>query len=515
MGSKKKKNKNTINEIANSISTVVGTEQVELYSEVQSEYIKSYTGVDKTTGQILSKSLKSISQEKINPVYIKQNTLQKAGLAAEVKSVARQNEEAILSGSTNRVIRTDDFGRVNEQYADTTVVDSLGNEIFGKQTQIKFVGATAKDTHAKLMSKAYEKYFENPGKVQKIEIASDKFDDVLNISKNKVEEYQKQLNSPHVKLNAKLADTIKDKINKEQKLQGMLKKSSVSTDEAIFSVNNPFLSTAGDVVRVSHNAGIYRIKSVASLGALLRGGMTLYQVMIGEISPDEGISQFTLDVAEKATDEYIIGATASLMATAIKESSFTVVKYLGNSNLPVIISKNIMEATKTLYEFFSGNITWEECCQQIGETGTRTVLGTAYGTAGAVLIPIPVAGAVIGALVGTILGSACVTAVKTALKEKNIAIERRKQIEKECDEYDRWLDEQRRILNDISEKYLTEHREVFNNALQDIRGGLVNYDADKVVEGANTITKRLGGRTQFDNFKEFDSFMESDKDFIL
>lgn len=510
-----KQKKTDADNIASSASTVLNSNQVELYSEVQSEYIKSYTGVDKITGQILTKSLKSISQEKINPNYVKQNTLQKAGFAAEVKSVARQNEDAILSGSTKRVIRTDDFGRVNEQYADTTVVDSLGNEIFGKQTQIKFVGATAKDTHAKLMSKAYEKYFENPGKVQKIEIASDKFDDVLNISKNKVEEYQKQLNSPHVQINAKLAESIKDKINKEQKLQEMLKKSSVSTNEAIFAVNNPILSTVGDVARVSHNAGIDRIKSTASIGALIQGGMAFYQVMTGEITAEEGFNNFTIGTAKIAANGYIVGSTATLMKTALKESTHSVLKSVGTGNFPVIIAKSIISSTDTLHDFFSGDITAMECAQRLGASGTSTVLGTAYATAGAALIPIPIAGAIIGGFVGTILGAACHNALKAALAEKNIAIERRKQIEKECDEYDRWLDEQRRILNAISEKYLTEHREVFNNALQDIRGGLVNYDADKVVEGANKITKKLGGKTQFDNFKEFDSFMESDKDFIL
>lgn len=144
-----------------------------------------------------------------------------------------------------------------------------------------------------------------------------------------------------------------------------------------------------------------------------------------------------------------------------------------------------------------------------------TLTGTAYAAVGQALIPIPVVGATVGALVGTILGSACYKSLKVTLEEEKLAIERRKAIEKQCDAYDEWLDEQRRILNAISEDYLIEHKEVFNSAISDIRRGLISYNSKQVIGGANKITQQLGGKVQFNDLKEFEGFMESDEDFIL
>ena len=40
-------------------------------------------------------------------------------------------------------------------------------------------------------------------------------------------------------------------------------------------------------------------------------------------------------------------------------------------------------------------------------------------------------------------------------------------------------------------------------------------DADSFIMGANTITKTLGGNTQFNNVDEFEAFLESDRTFNL
>lgn len=468
MTDRKKKRKNTTNEIINTSTTIINSEKINLYSQVQSEYVKSYTGIDSSTGQRLKKSLKSISKEKINPNYKKQNIRQKAGFSAEVKTVARQNEKAILSGSKKRHMRTDDLGRVNDQYADVTAVDSHGNEIYGEQSQVKFVGMTPEDTHAKLISKKYNKYYNNPDKVQKIEIASDKYDGVMRISKNKVESYQRQLNSPQVKNNPKAAEKIRSKIKKEQQLQAMLKKSPISTKEAIFAVKHPLLSTAKDIARVSHNAGISMAKEATKSGAIIQGGMSLYRIMTGQITAKEGFREFAIGTVKVGVNGYIVGTSATLLATSLKESSSSVLKSLGNSNLPGVIVSNVTSVSATLYDFFSGKITAAECGIRLGETGANTLAGAAYALAGQVLIPIPIVGATIGAFVGTIISSACFNALSSALKEKNMAIERRKAIETECAAYDQWLEEQRRILNIISEEYLTECIEVFNTSIIDI-----------------------------------------------
>ena len=40
-------------------------------------------------------------------------------------------------------------------------------------------------------------------------------------------------------------------------------------------------------------------------------------------------------------------------------------------------------------------------------------------------------------------------------------------------------------------------------------------DVDGCIDGFNQITRKLGGHIQFNNSKEFDKFMESNKPFVL
>ncbi len=112
---RKKDNKDEIQKDKNSTTVALSTsETVSRYGSANAEYIKGYTGVDNETGQKFAKSLKGISEGKINPDYAKQNTKQQAGYSAEVVTVTHDNAEAIIKKSPIRASRSDDlpqFGR--------------------------------------------------------------------------------------------------------------------------------------------------------------------------------------------------------------------------------------------------------------------------------------------------------------------------------------------------------------------------------------------------------------------
>lgn len=106
---KQEKRKDTSN-IGNIAIAGASEEIVQRYGSAVKEHVVAYSGKDFENGVTLTKGLKSISKSKVNPNYEHQNIQQQAGFSAEVKVVARENAEAIINKSNQRVVRTDDIG---------------------------------------------------------------------------------------------------------------------------------------------------------------------------------------------------------------------------------------------------------------------------------------------------------------------------------------------------------------------------------------------------------------------
>ena len=147
----------------NSGLAAIAEEGVSRYGSAIKEHFVAYSGVDNETGQVLKRSLKSISQSKVNPDFAKQNIKQQAGFSAETKEVARRRAEQILKGRRPTITRTDDItGHVNDELYDiTSKVDAKGNPIPGASAQMKFVGSSPKDAVTKMLGKDYQKYIDN------------------------------------------------------------------------------------------------------------------------------------------------------------------------------------------------------------------------------------------------------------------------------------------------------------------------------------------------------------------
>jgi len=146
-------------------------EVVSRYGSANKEFLVGYSGVDNETGQVFSKSLKGISDSKVNPDYKDNNINQQSGFSAEVRSKSKRNAENIINNKKSRHTRTDDIkkqsygnkeiGGKNDPLYDHVEIDSNGNPIEGTATQMKFVGNGGNDSLNKLMSKDFEKYFDN------------------------------------------------------------------------------------------------------------------------------------------------------------------------------------------------------------------------------------------------------------------------------------------------------------------------------------------------------------------
>lgn len=97
-----------------------------------------------------------------------------------------------------------------------------------------------------------------------------------------------------------------------------------------------------------------------------------------------------------------------------------------------------------------------------------------------------------------------------ALASAKLARNERIRIERGCGESIRRIQEYRRQLDEITEKYFKENRKVFDEALGDMVSGLKLGDADGYIHGAGKIIQQLGGKVSFRNMDEFDELMKSD-----
>ena len=136
------------------------------YGEASKEFLVALDGVDNAMGKTLHRSLKDISNYKINPEFEEQNLKQQAGYSAEISSVAKKNAENIINNNQGRYARTDDIGRVNDQFVDIVYFDGSG-------IQMKMIGNSPQGCLDGLAKVEHEKYL-YANKVTKIEIPKEK-----------------------------------------------------------------------------------------------------------------------------------------------------------------------------------------------------------------------------------------------------------------------------------------------------------------------------------------------------
>ena len=179
--------------------------------------------------------LNEVSDWKINEEYRQANIRQQSGYTAEIISTAKDNLQSLAGDTGLQTYRADDrpdlYDR-NDQYVDKVTFDAQGNLI--ERTQVKFVGHDGESCLQKLMSDKFAKYYDD-GNVDKIEIPSDFYDE---IRENKLIETKRQglitqLQKVQELGKAEAAENLKKRIDRLEKIDGMLKRSSVSLEDAI------------------------------------------------------------------------------------------------------------------------------------------------------------------------------------------------------------------------------------------------------------------------------------------
>ena len=487
---------------------------VSRYGSAVKEHIVVYTGFDAETGQSMKRSLKGIAESKVNPDYAKQNLKQQAGFAAEEKEVARCRAEERIAGRKPTTMRTDDIpGHVNDELFDiTSKVDASGNPVRGASAQMKFVGSSPKAAVQKMLGKDYQKYIDNDCKML---VPSDYYDGMKAELEGRIDSLEKQVKRLKSSGNGDAAARKQAELEKCRKLDRNLRKSKVSNEEAMEARLVPGRSTAKDIARVSHRAGMEQAK----IGAAIGGGVSIIRNVVAMVKDGKDTSMAMKDVvcdtAGAAALSYATGAAGAAIKGAMQNAGSGMVRTLSKTNLPAYIVSTTFETGKTLKRYFCGEIDGTECLEELGEKGAGMISSSLFAAIGQAAIPIPVVGALAGSMIGYALSAASYKVLTDSFKAAKLSRERRERIERECAEAVKMIREYRKEMETAIERYFAGERAFFDDTFSRIKNSIEANDVDGYIDAMNAVATRHGGSPQFRNMAEFNDFMASGDALVL
>ncbi|MGL2466799.1 hypothetical protein ACOWNJ_00760 [Helicobacter pylori] len=470
--------------------------------------------------------LEEISKRKINPNYIKQNINQQAGYSAEIKEQAHVNANNILSGKRERVCQYDDLSSEkksqvkkffpnyatpskNHEIVDYISVDEKGNVIPNTAVQSKFVGRNGAECFKKLLSKDYEKYFENGAKMK---IARNHYGDFQRAVNTRIKSLESQIAKQKGLGDFQKAAHLEEKLQKCKTIKAHTRPASATKGEAIEARLNPKLSTAKDVTSISHQAGM----NAAQTGAWIGGGVSLvtnvYECVANGKDPIKAIKHTAIATLKGGALSYGSAFASSSLGGWMQSNANKVIQSLGKGSVPAMFVGACVANATVLTRYFSGKIDGTELCKQLVKANTTLVSSGAMAVAGQALIPIPVVGALVGGFVGAVLSETCFNALLKAREEAKLARQRRIEIERECREIIKLLEIYQNQFKEVFEKYFHETTKFFNQSFNELERASYAGDADLAIGVNNKIQERLGQKALFDNKQEGWELIISNKD---
>ncbi len=469
--------------------------------------------------------LEEISKGKVNPNYIKQNINQQAGYSAEIKEQAHVNAHNILAKKGERVWQYDDLSSEkkaqvkklfsnyatpskNHEIVDYVSVDEKGNVIPGTAVQSKFVGRNGEECFKKLLSKDYEKYFENGAKMK---IARNHYGDFQRAVNTRIKSLESQIIKQKGLGDFQKAAHLEEKLQKCKTIKAHTRPASATKAEAIEARLNPNLSTAKDVTSISHQAGMNAAQTGAWIGGVVSSVTNVYECIANGKDPIKAIKHTAIATLKGGALSYGSAFASSSLGGWMQSSANKIIQSLGKGSMPaMIVGAGVANAT-VLTRYFSGKIDGTELCKQLVKANTTLVSSGAMAVAGQALIPIPVVGALIGGFVGAVLSETCLNSLLKAREEAKLARQRRIEIEKECREIIKHLEAYQNQFKEVFEKYFHETTKFFNQSFDELERASYAGDADLAIGVNNKSREWLGQKALFDNKQEGWELITSNK----
>ncbi|WP_157201859.1 hypothetical protein [Massilia sp. Root335] len=370
------------------------TTAVKRYAEATAEHCRSIAELEK------------IARYQVNPEYREKNLHQQAGKAAEVKHVARTNAENAIARDPSRIARTDNVGYPNHQEFDFVEVDPANGPVSVDGTQLTSGGQMK-------VHKDIEKYRDhfkgNFDKYRRAELVvpGDQFDLVMKdwaAEQNSLVEQRDKLRSLG---QDELARQKQEAIDRIEDARSRLKRSDVSSVDAMEARTSPTFSAVKDVLDVSHRAGIEAAKSSAAIG----GGMSAVRNLVAVVRSGKPLDEAALDVCKdvgvSAAGAYVSAAASTTIGGALQAANSQVMQNLGRSNAPAMAVQVAATMGKSIIELASGRMSSEDFVRNVTKDGSMLAVSMTGSNLGAIVgtAVLPGVGTLVGGLVGGMVAS--------------------------------------------------------------------------------------------------------------
>lgn len=520
---KRKDSDEMLDQLTHRMMEGAAAETVQRYGSAAKEFYVGYSGHDNEAGVTLSKSLKSISQSKVNPDNPYASKKQQSGFSAEIVAARRKNAQRIINGESTRAVRTDDVGRVNDPLYDLVDVDAKGNIIEGSGSQMKFVGKTPEELLNKMTSRKYQKYLDADAI---LDIPDDYYEALVGdtgkpgIIDSRIAELETQLSHAKSNGNEELAAQKKAQIDKLKKIRKNVRKSGLTRAEADEARAHPAVSTAKDVGRVAHKAGMNQAKT----GAVIAGSTSLVKNLAacikGEKEPVEAAESLAKDTATGAVVSYANAFSGTVVKGALQNSKSEFLRDVSGTNIPAALVTTTVDIGKTMGSYMKGEIDGTECIEKLGKQGFSQIGSLVYSSICVVSAPGgPLFLKLMSGLVGSSVGYAAAAYVykelSTSLKEYKMAREERIRVEAECAEAIALIRQYREEMDEIVNTYLTDHLSTFHDGFCAMDQAIMENDVNGFIAANNEIQEMLGQKAQYSTQAEFDELMLSDEPLTL
>lgn len=497
-------------------NTLIGAgslENIQRHGDGGAEFLKALRGVDYETGKVFDRSLKKVSEGKLNPDYVEQNLKQQAGFSAEISSVARKNSKAIIDGETKRFIRSEDvagYGKNN------TVVDIL--EIDGtalKTSQQKFVTDT--DALLKKIAKGDDlgsasdlsRYMS----VDKLDVPTEQVELMKQTCRNESKKLAEQAQRAQNDGNTELSKKLQKQSDNYKQLEGKISDSGLTTEEAIAYRKNPELMIAKDILNTSHQAGI----AGAQLGAAIGGSVSIVTNIFSVASGDKELGDAAVDIAKdtlvSAGVGYGTSFTGAAMKTYMQQSANTSMRALSKTGLPAMVVSTCLAMKGSITKFAKGEISSTELLQEMTVTSSGLMSSSMFTIVGQIAIPIPVLGGLIGGLIGYTLTNTFYQSFFSVLNDAKLAKERRKIVEMQCEASIAIANQYKVAIDELFEHKIKQLDQSSKRVFYILDS--VNVTPDEFCEQMNQFAELLGKKLTINNMAELDSVMLSDDKLII
>lgn len=496
-------------DIARTAVALSASETVSRFGSANAEFIKGFSGVDNETGKVLSKGLKSISQEKTG-------VKQRAGWAAEVSGTSRDNAEAIINKSSERTIRSDDLKHYGidsdpkyREAVDRVRVDENGEIVYEAQTKFEANGNRVANQVSHEDHK-YSKYF---GK--KLELPSEQVDDAKTYCRDRAEGLRMRSLQAEQKGKPELAEKFRERADKFDKLaEEDIVDLGITTDQAIDYAKKPLRETFKDIARTSHRAGMEGAKYGALIGGVISLLTNAFNVAQEKKQFGEASQDVALDTAKAGVLGYGTVFAGSALKGSMQQSSNQTLRTLAGTNAPALAINICLSLGSSVKRFVTGEISEAQLLTEVGEKGAGMLSSSMMAALGQLAIPVPFVGAAIGGMIGYTLSSLFYQSALDAARGVEIS---RQQLERtraiQAAARDRIAEEQA-ALDAFTSREIPQLRQETAH-LFSVVNSAGNGSADVLAAAINQYATLLGKQLQFQSKAEFDDFMSSDSPLTL